>query len=246
MTVDNPQTESRDPLILDKFVSRNTEPPLVAGCFLAYLAFDAASTNDDGWPLYRTAQFFQSLVVYVYWGTFIACLCAIGIGAIPLVRSVLPPRHIVLRTDEIESPRSSFYHGITVVKYRDILELSIRNHQTLSATGKRARAISILKIKHKNGTLNIPEGVLKDSNTINIIHDKLLSCTSPKQALHEKADWLNNTMRRFMRVYAMLNRDGSEIPTPRRVLYLVLWTVVGLVLLVGVVVLIIVGSYIRS
>ena len=44
----------------------------------------------------------------------------------------------------------------------------------------------------------------------------------------------------------MLNRDGSEIPTPRRVLYLVLWTVVGLVLLVGVVVLIIVGSYIRS
>ena len=51
---------------------------IVAGCFLAYLAFDAASTNDDGWPLYRTAQFFQSLVVYVYWGTFIACLCAIG------------------------------------------------------------------------------------------------------------------------------------------------------------------------
>ncbi|MDP7360124.1 MAG: hypothetical protein QF828_17100, partial [Pseudomonadales bacterium] len=28
VTVDNPQTESRDPLILDKFVSRNTEPPL--------------------------------------------------------------------------------------------------------------------------------------------------------------------------------------------------------------------------
>lgn len=31
MTVDNPQTESRDPLILDKFVSRNTEPPLLRG-----------------------------------------------------------------------------------------------------------------------------------------------------------------------------------------------------------------------
>ncbi|MDP7358111.1 MAG: hypothetical protein QF828_06755, partial [Pseudomonadales bacterium] len=30
VTVDNPQTESRDPLILDKFVSRNTEPPLLA------------------------------------------------------------------------------------------------------------------------------------------------------------------------------------------------------------------------
>jgi hypothetical protein len=29
VTVDNPQTESRDPLILDKFVSRNTEPPLL-------------------------------------------------------------------------------------------------------------------------------------------------------------------------------------------------------------------------
>ncbi len=130
---------------------------LATGLFSAfsYGMFLIASSNVKGLILFKILHFTPSEATFLYWALFMMFLSVTGISIIALVRSVMPPRYLILKKDEIEAPKGSTYHGITTVKYRDIQSISVNK------VGKTL----VLQVRYKGGKLNIPEKVFKDKDT---------------------------------------------------------------------------------
>jgi len=128
---------------------------------MGYVAF----TNEQGLILNRIFEFSVEGASIFYWVVSSTSLIFVLAGILVLAKSFTAEREIVISEEHITSPKSGFSKKSIVVKYKDIISITI---QTVQKT-------KIINIVHKGGKLSIPNTMLPNKQAYESLLNQLQS-----------------------------------------------------------------------